>query len=52
MVKKKAPQNRLKLVRVLCECCGETIDVPKDSICSHCGQKMVKDEKWRHKKYE
>ena len=49
---KKVAQKPQKLVTMLCENCGATISVPKDSICQHCGQIMVKDAKWRHKKYK
>jgi len=46
---KKVVQRAPKLVKMLCEECGETIEVLKDSICQHCGCRMVIDAKWRHK---
>ena len=47
---KKSSPRPLKLAKMLCLGCGTTVEVPKDSICTHCGMRMVKDEKWRHKK--
>jgi len=46
---KKVYQKPLKLVKLLCENCGLTVEVPLDSVCAHCGQKMVIDKPWRHK---
>mgnify|MGYP003145595555 CR=1 FL=1 len=48
--RKKVAQKAPKLVKMLCEGCGRTIEVLRDSECSHCGQQMVKDAKWRHRK--
>jgi len=47
---KNTPQKPLKLVKMLCEECGEVIEVPQDSVCWHCGQRLVKYAKWRVKK--
>jgi len=48
-IKKSSPRG-LKLVKLLCENCGEVIEVPLDSECWHCGVKLVRDVKWRHRK--
>ena len=39
-----------RLIKMLCEECGETIEVLKDSICQHCGCRMTVYKKWKVKK--
>jgi len=47
--KKSSQKPSIRLQKLLCVECGATIEVTKDSECWHCGCKLVKDERWRHK---
>jgi len=48
--KKSSQKRSLRLQKLLCVECGATIEVPIGAECFHCGAKLVKDAKWRHKK--